>query len=120
MEIEKCMDGYEREAGDTRPYNALENLSLLVKEDTLITTLGECVVGEVVIFLLLVSNGWVDHDNVVLIVLVQVVNDVTHPLQRETVWVESHDVSVVHVVDCLELAMILRLHRGLATYCQST
>jgi len=85
---------YEREAGDTWPHNALENLSLLVQENALVTSLGECLVGEVVVFLLLVGNGGVHHHNVVLVMLVQVVDDVTHPVERETVRVQSHDESV--------------------------
>lgn len=99
---------YEREAGDTWPHNALENLSLLVQENALVTSLGECLVGEVVVFLLLVGNGGVHHHNVVLVMLVQVVDDVTHPVERETVRVQSHDESVVHVVDCGKISRGLR------------
>jgi hypothetical protein len=114
------LDKYEREAGDTWPYDTFEDLSLFVQENTLVTSLGECLVCEVVIFLLLVGHSWVDHDNVVLIMIVQVVDDVPHPLQRETVRVQSHDVSVVHVVDCHKSATALRADHEIATYCQST
>jgi hypothetical protein len=87
------------EAGNTRPYDAFEDLSFLVQEDTLVASFGERLVCEIVIFLLLVGNSRVDHDHVVLVVLVQVVDDIPHSVERETVRIEGHDVSVVHVVD---------------------
>jgi hypothetical protein len=74
----------------------LEDGAVLVQEEALIAGVGESGVGKVVILLLLVSDlysalvtfsrfltinetySWIDHDDGVLIVSVEIVDDVSH------------------------------------------
>jgi len=47
----------------------------------------------------LVSDGRVNHENVVLAMLVEVVDNLTDFVKRESLRVKSEDPAVVHVID---------------------
>ena len=51
--------------------------------------------GRVVI----VANGRVNHDNVMLVVVVEMANQLSHLLNRETLRIEGENIAAPHVID---------------------
>lgn len=47
------------------------------------------------------TYGRIDHDDVVLVVVMQIVHKFTHLVQRISHWVKSKHPSLVHVVDVI-------------------
>lgn len=82
-----------REDGDTRPDNTDPDGAVSPQQEHVVL---EALVGRRVV---LVGDGWVDHDDVVLVICVQVVNELTHHGHGETVWVDGKDAAAVHVIN---------------------
>jgi hypothetical protein len=81
------------ESGNTGPDDSLVDVSVgLLEEDSLLNSALEGGVG-------LVGNRGVNHHNVLLVVLVQVVDNAAHLVKREALGVKSENPTVVHVVD---------------------
>lgn len=50
---------------------------------------------------------WItNHYHEVLIVIVEIVNDIPHSLEREAVRVQGHDVTLIHVVDWIRISRV--------------
>lgn len=81
------------EDGDTGPDDADPDGAVGPQQEHVVL---EALVGRRIV---LIGDGWVDHDDVVLVVCVQVVNELTHHGQGETVWVDGKDAAAVHVVN---------------------
>ena len=48
---------------------------------------------------IMLSNRWIDHEDKLLLMIVQVLDNLTHPVQREAIRVEREDPAMVHVVN---------------------
>lgn len=82
-----------RENRRTRPYHASINrpVWILLKD----VEIDAIVVG----FVVECRHGWIDHDDVVLLVSVEVVDQLADHVEWEPFRIESEDPSKVHVID---------------------
>jgi hypothetical protein len=88
-----------REGSDARPNHSLVNGTILLQENALVTSANERVVSHVILTLSLGSHCRVHHDDVVLVMLMEVVDILANTVNWEAVWVGGHNVSPIHVVD---------------------
>ena len=82
-----------REGSDSRPYNTLIDRAVRSLEES--TCLDTIIESRVVV----VGNSRVDHNDVGLLSLMEGRYQLSHLVQRETLWVSSEDMSGVHVVN---------------------
>lgn len=81
---------------DTRPYDTLvEGTVIALEEDVLFDTAGQ----SGVLRSLCRRHGRIDHDNVLLVVLMEVADQLSHGRERETLRIQGKDPSAVHVVN---------------------
>lgn len=83
-----------REDSDTRPDNAKESRAVLAEKKDVV--LDSTVKRRVVV---LVAGCWVNHDDVVLVVLVKMRDERTELLHGVALWVGGEDEATVHIVD---------------------
>jgi hypothetical protein len=88
-----------REGCNSGPDHTTEISSVLLNKQALVTRSRKCIVGQIVVLLLLKCYRRINHNDVMLVVVVQIVNNIAHPRKWKSVGIQGHYIALVHVID---------------------
>jgi len=84
-----------REDGNSWPDNALVQRVIAVLQERV-----DALVEGSIVLIRLVRNGGVDHNDVVLIIAVERIDELTHKFKRKACRIKREDPALVHVINC--------------------
>lgn len=82
----------------TGPDHPLVDGSVLVDKVPIVSRNRKRRICQIIVFLLLVCHGRIHHDDVMLVIFMEVIDNLSNPIDREAIGVGGHDKSLVHVV----------------------